>query len=97
MSATDRNPVTCWPSTAKATRASAGNSNLTVMPTTQVPSVELAIAAGPKPHDENIAYDTPTATAPPTGTVMATVVDDWQTTAACRRDRPGIDSITTGQ
>src|SRR5439155_15031343 len=35
--------------------------------------------------------------APPVGTVMATEVEDWVTTAACPRVSPGRAAMATGQ
>jgi hypothetical protein len=64
-----------------------------------MPVVEIirAISDPEKPHDRNIAYVTPTATAPPPGTVFATVVEDWLLTAACDSVSRGIAAIIWSQ
>jgi len=85
------------PVAASRPREIAGSRSLYDMFATNVARAESATFALENPHDVYMAYDTPTATAPPAGTVMATVVEDWQTTAACPRLSPGMAATSIGQ
>src|SRR3954468_13626987 len=49
------------------------------------------------PHDRRIENDRPTATAPPAGTVFATDVVVWVTTADCQKRRPGSAAMFWSQ
>jgi hypothetical protein len=64
---------------------------------TNVAIADSATWLTPKPHDAYMPYPTPTASAPPAGTVMATVVVVWHTTAAWPSVKPGIAATSIGQ
>ncbi len=85
------------PVAASAASEMAGSSSLKDMFATNVTIAESATCPAVNPHEEYIRYETPTAIAPPAGTVMATVVEVWQTTAAWPRERPGMAATSIGQ
>jgi len=91
------NPALGSPWRTRMASAMTGSTSLNDMFAKNVANADSAIWDFRNPHDVYIAYETPTAMAPPPGTVMATVVDDWQTTAAWASERPGMAATSIGQ
>ena len=65
-----------------------GNPSLTKMFQMPVTPTNSVISPAVKPHVLSIAAVTPTPKAPPAGSVLATVVLVWVTTADCPRPIP---------
>jgi hypothetical protein len=95
--AVDSTPTSAWRCSARNPSDTTGRTSLNDMLATKVMNADVAISNGGNPQDVYMAYETPTAIAPPPGSVMATLVEDWHTTAACASVSPGMAATSIGQ
>jgi hypothetical protein len=97
ITAPDNHPSVDSPRAITSATAARGRASFTAKFAMPVEMVTSPTSVAVKPHEVYIEYDTPMAMAPPPGSVMATDVDDWFTSAARAGVRPGIPAIRTGQ